>query len=387
MTHLAKDYREVRVKIDLGQGRSTFGTCDRFVVYSDNTADAIDYKTGYGKIDDAEINIQGQAYVLGLFQKFPQVTEITMWFLVPARDEASMHTFTRDDIPAIRLRISTIIERAECGGHYNPQPGVCDYCGNQGRCPALANKVLTIAQRYQEDGLPIPESVHGSEQDDPVKVAALMSLVPIMESWANGVRKRATEMAVDQGMELPGFKVIEMSRWIPRRVHPQTQRSSCVGRINGIEVASTVGSNWNWYRARSGKFRPHRIGRIADGRIQHGVAIGRAQAKPMREPGDELLAANACGNLFRTNADAEFALHPTHRRFAIRGKADRCWIAALACRCGERFDDNCWRRVEGVAYREVDYPTLVRRRDRLERIEPIVGIGRRCESGGHERRV
>ena len=216
MTHIAKDYREVRVQIDLGQERSTFGTCDRFVVYSDNTADAIDYKTGYGKIDDAEINIQGQAYVLGLFQKFEHVKEITMWFLVPARDEASTHTFTREDMPAIRLRISTIIERAESGAHFNPQPGVCDYCGNQAKCPALANKVLTIAQRYQEDGLPIPESVHGSDQDDPVKVAALMSLVPIMESWANGVRKRATEMAVDQGMELPGFKVIEMSK--PRSI-------------------------------------------------------------------------------------------------------------------------------------------------------------------------
>ena len=227
MTHIAKDYREVRVQIDLGHGRSTFGTCDRFVVYSDNTADAIDYKTGYGKIDDAEINIQGQAYVLGLFQKFPQVTEITMWFLVPARDEASMHTFTRDDIPAIRLRISTIIERAECGGHYNPQPGVCDYCGNQGRCPALASKVLTIAQRYQEDGLPIPESVHGSEQDDPVKVAALMTLVPIVESWANGVRKRATEMAVDQGMTLPGFKVIEMSK--PRSI------TSALGAFEAVQ--------------------------------------------------------------------------------------------------------------------------------------------------------
>ena len=213
---VAKDLREIRVSIDLGHGRSTFGTCDRFVVYSDNTADAIDYKTGYGAIDDAEINVQGQAYVLGLFQKFPDVKEITMWFLVPARDEASMHTYTRDDMPGIRLRISTIIERAECGGHYNPQVGVCDYCGNQAKCPALAAKVLTIAQRYQTDGLPVPESVHGSEQNDPVKVAALMTLVPIVESWANGVRKRATEMAVDQGMELPGFKIIEMSK--PRSI-------------------------------------------------------------------------------------------------------------------------------------------------------------------------
>lgn len=218
MTHILKDHREIRVQIDLGQGRNTFGTCDRFVVYSDNTADAIDYKTGYGAIDDAEVNIQGQAYVLGLFQQFPDVKEITMWFLVPARDEASMHTYKREDMATIRLRVSTIIERAENSGAdlLNPQPGVCDYCANQSRCPALAEKALLIAKRYNTDGLPIPESVHGSEQDDPVKVAELMSLVPIIESWANGVRKRATEMAVDQGLELPGFKVIEMSK--PRSI-------------------------------------------------------------------------------------------------------------------------------------------------------------------------
>ena len=37
-----------------------------------------------------------------------------------------------------------------------------------------------------------------------------------MESWASGVRKRATEVAVDQGLELPGFKVIEMTK--PRSI-------------------------------------------------------------------------------------------------------------------------------------------------------------------------
>jgi RecB family exonuclease len=209
---VAEDHRELRVDIDLGCERSTFGTCDRFLIYSDNTADAIDYKTGYGEIDDAEINIQGQAYVLGMFQKFPRVTEITMWFLVPARDEVSMHTYKREDMPVIRLRVSTIIERAEKGGAFNPQPGVCDYCATQAQCPALANKALLIAQRYDRDGLAIPESVHGSEQNDPDAVAKLLTLVPIIESWAAGVRKRATEMAVEQGVELPGFKVIETKR-------------------------------------------------------------------------------------------------------------------------------------------------------------------------------
>jgi len=213
---VTRDQREIKVNIDLGRKRSTFGTCDRFVIYSDDTADAIDYKTGFGAIDDAEINIQGQAYVLGLFQKFPHVKQITMYFLVPARDEVSMHTYMQSDMGSIRLRVSTVIERANSGGMYNPQPGVCDYCGFQSRCSALAEKALLIAKRYDTDGLTIPESVRGSEQDDPAKVSELLTLVPIIEAWATGVRKRATEMAVDSGIELPGYKVIEMTK--PRTI-------------------------------------------------------------------------------------------------------------------------------------------------------------------------
>lgn len=213
---VVRDHREVKVDINLGAGRSTFGTCDRFIVYANDVADAIDYKTGFGAIDDAEINIQGQAYVLGLFQKFPHINEITMYFLVPARDEASMHTYKRSDMGDIKLRVSTVIERAESGGVFNPQAGVCDYCGNQARCTALAEKALLIAKRYDTEGLPIPESVRGSDQDDPAKIADLLTLVPIIESWASGVRKRATEVAVDQGVELPGFKVVEMTK--PRTI-------------------------------------------------------------------------------------------------------------------------------------------------------------------------
>jgi superfamily II DNA or RNA helicase len=213
---VTKDFREVKIQIDLGAGRNTFGTCDRFITYANGVADAIDYKTGFGAIDDAEINIQGQAYVLGLFQKFTDIQEITMYFLVPARDEVSMHTYKRSDMGGIKLRVSTVIERAQLGGVFNPQAGVCDYCGNQARCTALAEKALLIAKRYDTEGLVIPDSVRGSEQDDPEKVSDLLTLVPIIESWATGVRKRATEMAVDQGLELPGFKVIEMTK--PRTI-------------------------------------------------------------------------------------------------------------------------------------------------------------------------
>jgi hypothetical protein len=139
-----------------------------------------------------------------------------MYFLVPARDEVSMHTYMQSDMGSIRLRVSTVIERANNGGMYNPQPGVCDYCGFQSRCSALAEKALLIAKRYDTDGLTIPESVRGSEQDDPAKVSELLTLVPIIEAWATGVRKRATEMAVDSGIELPGYKVIEMTK--PRTI-------------------------------------------------------------------------------------------------------------------------------------------------------------------------
>lgn len=207
----AKRYTELRMEIKAGR-QETFGTCD-FVGVRGDVAVAIDYKTGYMEVDDAQINAQVQSYTLGIFQKFPEVKVVHFYLLIPMQDEISYGKFTREDhAEQIELRISTIIERAlNPGDTYNPGLNLCEFCGNRAKCQALAEKALEAAKKYAEtDPFPLPEKVHGSDITDPVEIADLLRTAIVLEKWAKGVRKRANEIAVEEGWDLPGFNKIEI---------------------------------------------------------------------------------------------------------------------------------------------------------------------------------
>lgn len=115
----------------------------------------------------------------------------------------------------MKLRLQTIIKRAKDGKIFNPQSGVCDYCGNQASCPALAKKALLIANKYPETGFPIPQDITGAEASAE-DLAALLKLAPIMESWAEGIKKLALSKALEEGWELPGYRLQE--RKTPRSI-------------------------------------------------------------------------------------------------------------------------------------------------------------------------
>jgi superfamily II DNA or RNA helicase len=208
-------HKEIRVDIELGGGESTFGTCDLGLMFSETEMVLLDYKTGYGSVQDAEINAQAWAYTIGAFQRFEKIEKIDFFFLLPVRDEVSHATFTRSQLREMQLRLQTIIKRAKDGKIFNPQPGVCDYCSNQASCPALAKKALLIANKYPEAGFPIPQDITGAEASAE-DLAALLKLAPIMESWAEGIKKLALSKALEEGWELPGFRLQE--RKTPRSV-------------------------------------------------------------------------------------------------------------------------------------------------------------------------
>jgi superfamily II DNA or RNA helicase len=208
-------HKEIRFDIDLGGGEKTFGTLDLLLGFQTRLLKLADYKTGYGAVEDAEINTQAWAYSIGAFQKFPEVDKIEFYFLMPVRDEVSYAVFTRDQLPDMQLRLQTIIKRAKQGGMHNPQAGVCDYCGNQASCPALAKKALLIANKYPETGFVVPEEITG-DAANPEELAQLLKLAPIMESWAEGVKKMALSKALEEGWELPGYRLQE--RKTPRTI-------------------------------------------------------------------------------------------------------------------------------------------------------------------------
>ena len=219
------EHKEIKFDIHLGGGESTFGTCDVCLEFKNNFVVLVDYKTGYGAVEDAEINTQAWAYSIGAFQKFPNAEQVEFYFLLPVRDEVSVATFKRAQLPEMKLRLQTIIKRAKDKKIFNPTPGVCDYCGNQAKCPALASKALLIANKYADEGFEVPEDVSG-DNCSPESLAALLKIAPIMEAWAEGIKKLALSKSLEEGWELPGYRLQE--RKTPRAITSALQAYNAV---------------------------------------------------------------------------------------------------------------------------------------------------------------
>lgn len=217
------DFREYTVNVDLGNGVKTFGTCDRFLLYG-TKGYLYDFKSGYREVTDAEHNAQGWSYVVGAFQLHPKMDECEVTFLIPNRDEVSSHTFKRSDLPDLILRLNTIIRRAEeleDEGFFfahperlNPQPELCEYCARQTTCPALMAKHLKIMQTVGK-GLPVPADLRVNKSR-PEDIAHLLRLAPLMETWAEQIRKDALKVNLEEGVDIPGYNRFERS--LPRSV-------------------------------------------------------------------------------------------------------------------------------------------------------------------------
>lgn len=201
--NLIASHQEVFFEIDLGE-HSTYGTCDLLDIYDDGDATLFDWKTGYGSVDDAETNSQGIAYLLGAFSAFPDIKRIQLYFVLPRRHEVSMAEFTRDDIPALSLRISTIIARAKelAGKEFNPTEGVCNYCSFQGSCKALAGRALVVAQKA---GFDVPSNISGT--GSPEEKAQLLKLANILADWCDATKKEILRQALEEGVEIPGYRL------------------------------------------------------------------------------------------------------------------------------------------------------------------------------------
>lgn len=196
-------HREHRVKICDG---ATFGTPD-YVLFNRRLcrADLVDFKMGRNAVPDAEINLQIQAYVLGLFEENPDLQVVSAHLLLPRRDEISTAQYFRKDIARIKLRISTIISRCEA-----PEPELrptenCLWCARQATCAALHRHALTIATGYEDD-LQLPSEFHPSRITDPSTMSRALIVSRVMEKWCESVKHHALQMRLG-GQEIPGHEL------------------------------------------------------------------------------------------------------------------------------------------------------------------------------------
>lgn len=209
---LVGTHQEIMLQMRVGDFR-TFGTCDLIDLYDDGSGALYDWKTGYGAVEDAEVNVQVQAYAFGVFAKFPDLLNLDCYLVLPRRGEITHARYSREDMDRVRLRIGTIIARAKesAGKVFNPTEGVCDYCANQGNCKALAEKALVIGQK---SGFDVPTSI--SLDGTPADRAKLLKLANLLSSWCDDTKKELLRQALEEGAEIPGYKLDQ--RRTPRAV-------------------------------------------------------------------------------------------------------------------------------------------------------------------------
>jgi hypothetical protein len=188
---------------------SVFGTVDRVVIRGTHV-DVVDFKFGRGEIDDAEINIQGQAYLLGVMDKFPELETATVHFIIPRRDEVFTADFTRADMEGIRLRIGLIVGKAMLSDAERiPNTEGCKYCKHKLSCPALNDKMLPLAKKYAKTVDDFELNLWGSyspaEIEDPEVLGKMLNVASVVDKWAEAAKKQATKLATDEGLEIPGY--------------------------------------------------------------------------------------------------------------------------------------------------------------------------------------
>lgn len=210
---IAEEHNEIQVTVAL-DGTETWGTCDRFLILQNGNAVMADYKTGISIIDPPEKNWQAKAYVVGAFQKFPEVQQITFVFYVPQHDASLHHTFERSDVGQMVAELTRVIKAAEATRpkwddgsidieHCRPTQ-YCRFCQFEDRCPALGAVALEVAKRYDASLLPDGE-IRSSEVDDPDTLEKLYVVAKIVENWASGIKNKALQMAND-GYEFKTLK-------------------------------------------------------------------------------------------------------------------------------------------------------------------------------------
>lgn len=190
-----------------------FGTVD-FVSIKGDHADVVDYKYGRGEVDDSDINIQGQAYLLGVMDKFPKLKTATVHFILPRRDEILTHSYKREDMEDIRLRINLIIEKAQVELEKReaiPNSEGCRYCKHKLSCPALSDKLLPLAKKYSESVTDFEMTLWGDyspeKVQDPMVLSRMLNVAQVVDKWQAAAKKQALKLAVEDGEEIPGYNL------------------------------------------------------------------------------------------------------------------------------------------------------------------------------------
>lgn len=204
-----EELTEIRVAVDSWE--TTAGFLDKALISEDKTvAWVIDLKTGYGDIEDADNNLQGMAYGIGIRRLYPTVQTVKVSFYMPrqARKE-STHEFTAVELDSEYARIVAIVKRAKRARYSKgfdmavPHTSVCRFCAHYTKCPKVAGLVTEVSKH-------MPIRVFSVEEmatcDDPEKLGQIMDMFKFLDEFSKPVKSRILAIAKSGG-EVKGYSL------------------------------------------------------------------------------------------------------------------------------------------------------------------------------------
>lgn len=174
------------------------GMVDHFAV-AENVGLLIDYKFGFHKVDDPDVNIQFQDYTVKLFDQFRKLDNIVVAMIAPRRDEVTKHTYHRSDVDKLRTRTKMVRERAGTG--QRKASNNCQYCSHLGSCDTAYQHFA--ATKHQDNMLPVVQPTW--DLSKPMDLEKALDVRPILkkfvDDWDKAVSESAKEL-LGQGYEV-----------------------------------------------------------------------------------------------------------------------------------------------------------------------------------------
>lgn len=179
-----------------------FGTGD-LVIIADGTLDIVDLKYGKGVSVSAQDNPQMKLYALGalnIFDNLYDIQMVRMTICQPRLENISTYEISAKELTSwaeteLRAKAQLAIDgKGEflTGEH-------CRFCRARHTCRARAESHLEFA-KYD---FKLPALLSNDE------IAEVLSVADRLSIWASDVYAYATDLAINQGKEWTGFKLVE----------------------------------------------------------------------------------------------------------------------------------------------------------------------------------
>lgn len=179
-----------------------YGTADCIIV-SDDTMQIIDFKYGLGVLVNAEQNTQLMCYstgALNLFDSLYDIKGVTMHIFQPRRENVQSWTIPVDELKAWAENELKPKAQMALNGEGEYRPGEwCQFCKAAVRCRARAEEKLRLAQQEFKMQPLLTDA----------EIEEVLTILPDLTKWADGILAYATDAAVNHGKEWNGFKVVE----------------------------------------------------------------------------------------------------------------------------------------------------------------------------------